>query len=97
MDISDYNKKYACDSYYHMVHQLKKYLESLTLVSGMSKVWEDNDGRAKKYRCDLAIYLMTVLPSSYSIIMDRAINASGHGKNGVGGLDATDKSYLKRK
>ena len=43
-------------------------------MSGMSKVWEDTAGCANKYRCNLDIYLMTVLSSSYGIIMDLAIN-----------------------
>ena len=38
---------------------------------------------------------MTVLSSLYGIIMDRTINASGHGKNVVDGLNTTDKLYLK--
>ena len=63
----------------------------------MSKVWEDTDGCAKKYRCDLDLYLMNVLSSSYVIIMDCAINAPGHGNNVVDGINATDTRYLKQK
>ena len=40
---------------------------------------------------------MNVLPSSYGIIMDRAINAPGHGNNVVDGLNATNTGYLKGK
>ena len=80
-----------------MFHLLKIFLESGILVSGMSKVWEDIDGCANQYRCDLAIYLMNVLSSSYGIIMDRAINATGHGKNVVDGLNAMYRYYLKGK
>ena len=40
---------------------------------------------------------MTVLSSSYGIIMDHAINAPGHGKNVVDGINTTDKPYLKEK
>ena len=64
-------------------------------MSGMSTVWEYNDSCAKKYRCDLSIYVMHVLSYSYDIIMDRAINAPGHGNNAVYGLDVTYKTYLK--
>ena len=46
----------------------------------MSTVWEDTVGCAKQYMCDLDIYLMTVLSSSYGIIMNRAINAPVPGK-----------------
>ena len=40
---------------------------------------------------------MIVLSFSYGIIMDRAINAQGHGKNVVDGITTTYKCYLKRK
>ena len=38
---------------------------------------------------------MTVLSSSYGIIMDRAINAPVHGTNVVDGINTTDKCYVK--
>ena len=38
---------------------------------------------------------MTVLSSSYGIIMYRAVNAPGNGKYVVIGLNATEKHYLK--
>ena len=77
-----------------MFHLLKK-IESGRLVSVMSTVWEETDGRAKQYRCALAIYLITLLSYSYSITMDRVINAPVHGNNVVDGINTTDKFYLK--
>ena len=38
---------------------------------------------------------MTMLSSSYFIIMDRAIDAHGRVNNSVIGLNATEKRYLK--
>ena len=61
----------------------------------MSTVWEYTNGCAQKYRCDLSIYLMYVLSSSYVITMDRTINTPGNGKNVVDGLNVTYKPYLK--
>ena len=61
----------------------------------MSRLWEETDGWTNKYMCDLAVYLMTVLSSSYCIIMDCAINALGHGNNVFDGLNAKYKRYLK--
>ena len=61
----------------------------------MSIVWEDVDVCAKKYRCDLDIYLMTVLSYSYGIIMHRAINSPGHVNNVADVINATDNRYLK--
>ena len=80
-----------------MFHLFKKCFESGILVSGMSTVWEETDGRAKQYRCALAIYLITLLSYSYSITMDRVINAPVHGNNVVDGINTTDTFYLKEK
>ena len=44
--------------------------------------------------CALYVYLLTILSSSYGIIMDGAIKSPGHGNNFVDGLNATDKHYL---
>ena len=93
--ISDENEQDECDSYAHMFHLLKKFFYSGILVCGMSTVREDTNGCAKQYRCDLDIYLMTVLSYSYDIIIDCAINAPGHGNNVVDVLNAMDKHYLK--
>ena len=41
--------------------------------------------------CALDIYLMTVLYYSYGILMDRAMNAPGHGNNVVNGINATEE------
>ena len=60
----------------------------------MSTVWEDTDGCANKYWCALDIYLMTVLSSSYGIIMDVAINVSSHVNNIVDVINATGKRHL---
>ena len=59
-------------------------------MSGMSTVREDTYGCANQYRCDLAIYLMAVLPYSYGIIMYRAIYAPGRENNGVDGINSTE-------
>ena len=60
----------------------------------MSIVWEDTDGYAKKYKCALATYLITVLSYLYKIIMHRSIYEPGHGIF-FDGLNATNKLYLK--
>ena len=71
--------------------------ESVILVSGMSTAWKDTDGCTKKYRCSLAIFLITVLSYSYDIIMDCSVNAPGLENNSVDGLNAIDKRYLNGK
>ena len=56
----------------------------------MSPVWEYTESCAKKYRCDLSIYLIPLLLSSYGITMYRTINAPVHGKNVVDRINATE-------
>ena len=70
-----------------MVNLSNKFIELRILFSGLYTVWEDTDGFAKQYRCSLGIYLMTVISYLYRIIMDHAINATGHVKNLVDGLN----------
>ena len=41
-----------------------------------------------------ALYLMSVVSKCYSIIIDRGISATGHGKEVVDGLNAMDKRYI---
>ena len=94
--ISGDNEQDAFDSHAHMFHILKQFFELGILVYGMSTVWEDNNGCVKQYRCDLDIYLITVLSYSYGIIMNRTINSLVHVNNVVNGINATDKRYLKK-
>ena len=42
--ISDNNEQDACGSHSHMLHLLKKVLESGRFVYDMSTVWQDTDG-----------------------------------------------------
>ena len=59
--IIDKNEQDAYNSHAHIIHLLEILFESGIWVSGMSTVWEDTDGCANNYGCDLAIYLLTVL------------------------------------
>eukprot|EP00957_Ditylum_brightwellii_P137269 10465349-Ditylum_brightwellii.AAC.1 len=55
---------------------------------------EETDGCAKQYRCAAAFNLLSMLAMQYNIVIDRAIQAAGHGKDVVDGLNAVDKRYL---
>ena len=59
----------------------------------MSTICENTDGCAEKYRRASALYLMSVMSQTYSIIIDRGISAPGNGKEVVDGLNAVDKRY----
>ena len=60
----------------------------------LGTIWENTDGYAEQYRCASAIYLMSVMSQCYSIIIDRGMSESGHGKYVVDGLNAVDKRYI---
>ena len=64
------------------------------LTTSLSTIWENNDGFAEQYRCASALYLMSVMSQTYSIIIDRGISAPGHGKEVVDGLNAVDNRYI---
>ena len=57
-------------------------------------MWEKTDGCAEQYICASALYLMSVISQTYSIIIDWGIIAPGHGKEVVDGLNAVDKRYI---
>ena len=61
----------------------------------MLTLLEDTDGCANQYMCALATYLMTVISSSYGIIIYNTINAPSHENNSVNRRNATDKRDLK--
>ena len=74
-----------------MISLLKK---KQLLGTSLSTIWENTDGCAEQYRCASALYLMSVISQTYSIIIDRGISALGHGKELVDVLNAVDKRYI---
>ena len=57
-------------------------------------MWDQTDGCAKQYRCYIAYYLMSYLSTSYQIVLDRAVDTPGRGKDVVDGFNAVQKQYL---
>ena len=57
-------------------------------------MWDQTDGCAKQYRCSIAYYLMTYLSTSYQIVLDRAVDTPGYGKDVVDGFNSVQKGYL---
>ena len=57
-------------------------------------MWDQTDGCANQYRCSIAYYLMSYLSTSYQIILDRAVDTPGHGKDVVDGFNSVQKRYL---
>ena len=57
-------------------------------------MWDQTDACTKQYRCFIAYYLMYYLSTSYQIVVDRAVDTLGHGKDVVDGFNAVHKRYL---
>ena len=57
-------------------------------------MWDQTDGCVKQYRCSIAYYLMSYLSKSYQIVLDRAVDTPGHGKDVVDGFNAVQKIYV---
>ena len=55
------------------------------------KMWDQIDGCANQYRCFIAYYLVYFLSKSYKIVLDRAVDSPGRGKDVVDGFNAVQK------
>ena len=64
------------------------------LTTSLSTIWENTDVCTEQYRCASAMYLMSMMSQTYSIIIDRGISAPGHGKEVAYGLNAVEKRYI---
>ena len=64
------------------------------LTTSLSTTWENTDGCAEQYICASALYLMSVMSQTYSIIIDCIISATGYGEEVVDGLNAVYKRYI---
>ena len=64
------------------------------MTTSLSTIWENTDGCAEKYICASAMYLMSVISQTYSLIIYRGISSPGHGKEVVDGLNTVEKRYI---
>ena len=63
------------------------------IMKTRSTIWYFTDGCSKQYRCDTAVYLLSYQSVQFKIIIDRLINAPGHGKDILDALNAIDKVF----
>ena len=70
---------------------LLTYLRKKNILRLFATLFCNADGFFKKYRCIVAMYLLSILAQKYSICSERIIGASGYGKGHVDGLNALDK------
>ena len=92
--LSDDRKEDAATTTAHSKLFISLLKNKQVLTTSLSTIWENTDGCAEQYRCASALYLMSVMSQTYSIIIDRGISAPGHGKEVVDGLNAVDKRYI---
>ena len=92
--LSDYSNKDAATTTVHIKLLISLLKNNQLLTTSLSTIWENTDGCAEKYRCASALYLMSVISQTNSLIIDRVIIAPGHVKEVVDGLNAVDKRYI---
>ena len=92
--LSDDSKQDTATTTAHRKRLISLLKNKQLLTTSLSTIWENTDGFAEQYRCASALYLMSVMSQTYSIIIDQGISAPGHGKEVVDGLNAVDKRYI---
>ena len=92
--LSDDSKQDAATNTAHSKLLISLLKNKQLLTISLSTIWENTDGFAEQYRCASALYLMSVMSQTYSIIIYRGISAPGHGKEFVDGINAVDKRYI---
>ena len=92
--LSDDSKQDAVTTTAHSKRLISLMKNKQVLRTSLSTIWENTDGCAEQYICASALYLMSVMSQTYSLIIDRGISAPGHWKEVVDGLNAVDKCYI---
>ena len=78
--LSDNIKQDSAITTSHCKHSISFLKEKKILATSFSTIWENTDGCDEQYRYASALYLMSVMYQSYSIIIDQGISAPGHGE-----------------
>ena len=73
---------------------MEMFQNRTVLFAKMSTIWENTDGCADQYICTTDIYVLSMLAHSYNIIIDHVVGATVHGRESVGGFNATNKRLL---
>ena len=92
--LSDDSKKDAATNNANRKRLISLLKNQQLLTTSLSTILENADGCAEQYICASALYLMSLISQTYSIIIDRVISVPGHGKEVVCGLNDVDKRYI---
>ena len=77
----------------HLYTLLASTFEGKHMIRG-GTMWYQIYGCENQYRCSIAYYLISFLSKSYQIVLDRAVDTTGHGQDIVGGFNSVQKRYL---
>ena len=66
------------------------------IPEALIEILEDTDGCAVQYHCEASLYMLHKAAIETNVIFDRAIDASGHGKKEIDGLNGTNDHYTRR-
>ena len=78
--LSGDSKHDAATTAAHIKHLISFLNNKQVLTTQLSTILENTDGCAEQYICASALYLMSVMSQTYSIIIDRGISEPGNGK-----------------
>ena len=55
-------------------------------------IFDNTDICIKQYRCENAMWLLSVLEFMHRVMIDRCINSTGHGRSNIYGINGADKT-----
>ena len=62
-------------------------------MRGKTIVYDHTDGCSKQCRCATSMQLLTMLSMQFEVVIDRMVNAAGHGKCMIDGMNAVSKHH----
>ena len=92
--LSDYSKQDAATNTANSKNLISFLKAKKVMTTLLSTIYKNTDGYAEQYRCASALYFMSVMSQCYSIIIDRGISTTDHGKVVVDGINYVDKRYI---
>ena len=78
--LSDDNKQDVATTTAHSKLLISLLENQQVLTTSLITIWENTNGFVEQYRFATALYLMSVMSQTYSIIIDRGISAPGQGE-----------------
>ena len=95
--MSDESTQNSATVYCHMTKLCNTLVNDHKLLKrGTGRLLCSTDGAAKQYKSSTSIYYMTLLATTFEIVVDRAIAAPGHGKTIVDAENGVDKNTIVR-